>query len=197
MAVNDIYRVAVEQTLGSDQIVNVVHYRTTLSVGTLASEVAALAEALEEDYAPAWVTFHAAAVRLDRFIVRSVTNPTMGSEIAIGDQGAVTGTVLNAQFAPMSLLRTGLIGRSYQGRIFHAPPVEADWEGAALSTAWLTRLAAFHNAIVQIGITTGGGTFAWQLGVYSKKLNQINDVTGIEGFLYPRSQRKRRPGVGQ
>lgn len=197
MAVGDIYRVAIEGKMFANDVVNVVHWRTNTSVGTVESEVAALGVAMEEDFLPDYLGLIVPAYNVERIAVRGVTNPTLGVDVfPVGAVGLRPGDPEASQVAGLLNLRTGQIGRRFYGKIYLPGIPDADVINGVISADYsLDTQGALANWL-NISAVTGGGSFGFNLIVYSRTYLTASVVT--TGFVSasPGTQRRRKIGRG-
>ncbi|HEY9758832.1 MAG TPA: hypothetical protein V6C97_26930 [Oculatellaceae cyanobacterium] len=197
MAVGDIYRVAIEGSLYSNDVVNVVHYRTNLSIGTVEAEVDALGEAMVNDFLPSYINMLVPAWSAVRIAVRGVTNPSLGvDKFPVGVVGARPDDPEASQVAGLLNLRTGLIGRRNYGKMYLPAIPQTDVNTGVISPDYSADALVMLGEIMTIGATTGGGSFGFQLIVYSRTYASFGIVT--TGFVSasPGTQRRRKIGRG-
>lgn len=197
MAVGDIYRVAVEGRMFANDVVNVLHWRTNLSVGTVESEVAALGVAMENDFLPTYLGMIVPAYNCERIAVRGVTNPLLGVDVfpldAVGER---PGDPEASQIAGLLNLRTGNIGRRFYGKIYLPGVPDADVVNGVISGDYSSDAVAALTDFMHISAVTGGGSFGFDLIVYSRTFASFALVT--TGFVSasPGTQRRRKIGRG-
>lgn len=198
MAVGDIYRAAVRAQIGTDDVVNVLHYRTTVSVGAVGNEPVALAEGLEIDFVTALAAQQNQQLQYQEITVRGVTQPTIGTDHSLtGIVGGGTGELLPFQDAMLVLLRTGLFGRSYQGRSFVGGLEEAAQSNSTFNVGIRTNIeSVFNDSLSLTVILPGGLTYSFELGVYSRLLGVFTPVTSILAQPTVAVMKSRKPGVG-
>jgi len=196
MSVGDIYRVALLQRVSTSAVVNVFHYRTTVSVGLVEEEVQAVGEAVAEDCLTAWEAANHSGVVWDTVSVRGVTNPTLGADITVNGQGNQAGTLLPFQTSTECLWRTGLFGRSFRGKSFWAPSTEENQQNGVIAQAQLDLYDALADSLKSVDFLSFSGLFRFELGVYSRTLTLFTPVTTHFNVPTLRTQRRRTPGFG-
>lgn len=198
MAVGDIYRVAIRAEIGSDDIVNVMHYRTTVSVGAVSNEPLALAQGLEDDFISLLQANQNQNLQYREIAVRGVTQPTIGTDhsmTAVG--GAGIGELLPTFNAMLVLLRTGLFGRSYQGRFYVGGLEEGAQEDSEFNAGILANLeAALDDARTITDVQPGALTYSFELGVYSRLLSVFTPVQTVHAVPSVAIMSSRKPGRG-
>lgn len=195
MAVDDIYRAALIQRIGTDEFVNVLHYKVTLSANPPAIECMALAAAIEETAQANWRALAPDTCTLDTISVRGVTVPTVGYDHASGIVGLRTGDVLPYQVSPLVLLRSGKIGRAYNGKIYLLPAMEVDSIAGTIVNAARVLMEAYVSDLESVTAAAYPGQ-AFQLGVWSRKYSLFNPVQTTFLMAQLRTQRRRTPGRG-
>lgn len=193
MAINDIYRLAVEcgAVNASGLVVNVFHYRQT-TVNPVSSGAAELVNAFNTSLSALYVACFSSSAQLESYKARNLTVPTEGFDLTRGTPlaGTVTGDMIAPQNAELISWRTGLIGRSYRGRTYLPPTGEsAVGSAGALGAGQLAAMAAFATAAMSIAATANWAGF--QLLVYSPTLGTGTPVTSyaVRGGIV--IQRKR------
>lgn len=197
MAIGDIYRVAIEGKMYSNDVVNVIHYQTAVSVGTVASEVEALGVAMENDFLPDYLDLIVPAYNVERIAVRGVTNPTLGVDVfPVGAVGLRPGDPEASQVAGLLNLRTGLIGRRYYGKMYLPGIPDADVINGVISPDYSSDATGHLAEWLNISAVTAGGSFGFHLVVYSRTYLSVAEVT--TGFVSasPGTQRRRKIGRG-
>jgi hypothetical protein len=132
--------------------------------------------------------------------VRVFPAPVSVADISIIHAGVgLNGTgAIPSQCCAVLHLQTGTIGKSHQGRTYVPfPPLGALDDGGVINAparALLTLIADAIGAGVVVG--AGGNTALATLGVYSKKLGVITDVTDI-GIPFGFGTQRRRGFYGR
>lgn len=113
--------------------------------------------------------------------------PVLEGSVFVG--GGASGTVMPAESAIVTTLRTALGGRSGRGRIYNAGLTIA----SVNSTGDVVANTALHATAFWQAVQTSwlGLDNAAQLAVYSRKLNEANLVTGMFSDAKWDTQRKR------
>lgn len=181
MALNDIYKASAIFDVGAadGDVVVTHHYRldnisTALSepgfCGELASE---LRLAYETDYLPNI----ASAFTLDRVDVYNVTQPIYSGTFASGTAGGDTvSDPMAIRNAVVVARKTGLRGRSYNGRMFLPGVVEADQSAGVIFAAFKAQVQVFADGIIDL---LTGNNNRYQGVVYSEKLAVGTDITAM------------------
>jgi len=165
MSVNDIYEVAVFQSLGGIQVVNVHHLRDVSGSGT----AAALAADWAAQVIPGWKTGVSNNLSFQQVTARKI-NPNTGEFAAT----TLTGTGTNAQqslpvvCAGVITWRTGAAGRRRRGRTFVCGLQDLAGQVAVLTSANQTVLGSMAG-IIFARYVTNSGTSGYKLVVYSRK----------------------------
>lgn len=198
MAIGDIYRVAIRAEIGTDDVVNVVHFRTTVSVGAVQNEPLALAQGLEDDVLPGLAANQSGSLQYREITVRGVTQPTIGADHPLtGIGGAGTGELLPYFNAMLVLLRTGLFGRSYQGRFFVGGLEEGAQSNSTFNAGILANVQSAIDAMRTVtDVQPGGLTYSFELGVYSRLLSTFTPVSSVLAQPSVAKMSSRKPGVG-
>lgn len=110
----------------------------------------------------------------ERILAFNLNQPTESAQAAIGEDGTATGDPSPARASPVVALNTANRGRSYHGRKYLPPIVEADKDGSNISTGALTILKAFADSM----LTLGSGGNSGRQAVYSKTLSTPTNVVG-------------------
>lgn len=195
MPVGDIYRLAIEGTIGSDAMVNVLHYKVAASDQTSVEEARLLAQAWETEGMTAYLAMLSNQYQSVRISSRGVTNPIVGWDEVTTGNGAIAGEVSPTQIAVLVNLKTGFIGRSYQGKIYLPAVNEGTVSSGSVVAGQITLIDTWMNLILDVS-AAGPEVFNATLGVYSRKLALFNNVTDWQVSQFAATQRRRKPGVG-
>src|SRR3990172_1976670 len=133
MTTGDIWRVAVQGFVLTDQIVNVFHYQ---DIGTTPVSPLEVATGWESEVLPLYAACLHASWVADLIGVRLVTDPSIGIDYAITDTGDRGLERLPPMDAALISWRTAFFGRSYRGRTYLAPVSEQDSNGGFLQPAY-------------------------------------------------------------
>lgn len=127
--------------------------------------------------------------------VRVLPAPVYDPDISIGSAGAGSfgATVLPPQCACILKLDTGMIGKSKRGRLYVPFPASGSLDpSGVISAGARTLLTAMGSALLGgIVVGAGGDTAVATLGVYSRKLSTIAEVTDIATPFGFATQRRR------
>lgn len=170
MAINDIFQLAIKFVHGSDSIVNVMHYEQTAwdDVMTQSDLCDNVSELYTADIVLEYKPILSAAidlVRIDTFVVNA---PTASGGDATGAQGDVAGDVVAIRSAPVVTKLTALRGRSFRGRLFLPPVLEAQQASGVLNAMFISDLDDFFTAIKTL--SDGAGN-VFRANVYSPTLS--------------------------
>ena len=190
MTTGDIWRVAVQGFVLTDQIVNVFHYQ---DIGTTPVSPLEVATGWESEVLPLYAACLHASWVADLIGVRLVTDPSIGIDYAITDTGDRGLERLPPMDAALISWRTAFFGRSYRGRTYLAPVSEQDSNGGFLQPAYQLVMQAFVDGAIEYSPGVGQ---ALHLNIWSPTLSLGTPVTN--GLVRPimGTQRRRRPGVG-
>lgn len=193
MAVNQIYRLAVQSTVNfADDIVNVFHYRQVLSmIGNPAEE---LANQWVTDVLPSYRNVIPAAIAIQTVQVRPIPPATEFFDLTLPTTlGTLAGETLPLTSAPIITWKSDFIGRSKRGRSYMPPITESHQDTGVLGAGIKTLLNTFA---VAAKLLPPGGSEQWQLVIYSRTLDSAVDVTAhiVRDFLA--TMRSRKQGVG-
>lgn len=190
MAVNDVFRVAIEGSVTSGQvIVNVLHYEQVAEVvGAPASVLGGL---VVSDLIPAYAGI-ASGCGFDLVRIAQVRGGLAVAEVAAGIPSSLGGDSLPPNAPVVLRKKTGLAGRSRRGRMFLFPTSEAyQSEGAVQVTGTFgSNMDAFRAQILGLG-DDGGGGFQFRLTIWSKELEISTLVTDTQVSPYIKNLRSR------
>lgn len=196
MAVNDIYRLAIEGKIGSDDMVNVLHYRVTTSIGPGSNEAESLAKAFEDECLGEYLDCISSVYTVNTIKVRGVTTPTFGIDYTVTGSGTRNAEVAPTQTCALINWRTSNFGRSYRGKTYLPGLAEPDVAQGSITQTLKDLIDAWIALALTLNDITFGGIYAFQLGVYSRELGVITDVTTHQISQFAATQRRRKPGVG-
>lgn len=173
MAVNDVYQIAAvfNNPNADGDIVNVYHYRQT-SYDGVSSEVAMLISCmnfLEQELAANYMPLVATDFTFARLVGFIVNNPIYGSTLSSGTAGSAAGEYLPIRTAPVATKNTSLRGRSYRGRLYLLPPMEADQNGGGWITSAKAAVQGVLDNLLELVDVVQGNTF--KMTVYSAELS--------------------------
>lgn len=196
MAINDVTRCAIGGRYGDDPFVFVLYYRTTSSIGPKSQELWGLIDALEETLFYKQLTNDLLdlchpSVSFNSISLRDVVDKSIGLNNLIypPEVGKMSGDALPHQSAVLVRKATAKVGRSYQGRIYLPGAAESAQNNGVLADWYLDDVASWLGLLT--GIVNAGLTFAFQMVVYSTKLETFEDVTALGVDYKIRTQRRR------
>lgn len=196
MAVNDIYRLALEGKVGADDNVNVLHYRVTTSIGPGSNEAESLAKAFEAECLTEYLACLSSVYAINTIKVRGVTTPTFGIDYTATGNGARDAEVAPTQTSALINWRTTNFGRSFRGKTYLPALAEPDVAQGSITPTLVGLIGAWVTEALTLNDITFGGIYAFQLGIYSRTLGVITDVTTHQVSQFAATQRRRKPGVG-
>lgn len=152
--------------------------------------------AFQEDLEALYVECFSLRYWVRGYQVRGITDPTYGFDVTgLAVQGIRTGEQLPPQVSAVLTLRTGLIGRSYRGRIY-LPPAN---EGASIAGVWGPGYQGFcqdFGNTLALGVTNSVTGWGATCGVYSRLRDEFNPIQTVNVQATPGTQRRRRIGQG-
>jgi len=181
MAVDDIYKCsAVFDATGIDGDLVVTHHYRQAGIDTTLTEsgyCAELASQLRIAYVADFMPEITDDMTLDRVDCFNVTQPQYAGLSVSGQAGGKTVTdPLPYRTAIVVARKTGLRGRSYNGRMFLPGIVEEDQNGGVIETSFKTDLQVFVDGIIDL-VTGNDNDYSGV--VYSEVLaigTQITDM---------------------
>lgn len=197
MAAGDIYKVAVVSagSFAGQTGVFTMHYKQdTLFLTDNAAQ--ALAESMEQKLTAELPAVMSVAGLANTIQVRGITQPTHGFDLSIAIAGGVPGEMLPPQDTAVVRWHTGLVGRSFRGRVFLPFSSEGVQTSGVWSTAYLTSLQNFGDAMLTLFDTVTGLVPWFSLQVFSKTLNIATPVISASVNSIVKTQRRRSLGVG-
>ena len=146
MPLGDIYRVAVEaRNLNADNV-NTFHYKIIASrTGDGQQEAVNLSAAVQSDIVTVYQTLVGSSYSFQNISVRGVTDPTVGFDLALALNGTRVGETVAPQLAPLALIRSAKIGRSFNGRLYIFSPTEGDNNNGLLTAGYLGEAQTFTD----------------------------------------------------
>lgn len=199
MTVNDVYKATAyfDAPTSSGEMTFNVHYRT-VTVNTPegdSQEALDIANAFRANIELNYLTFIPTEVILQRVTVVGVTNPLIGVEQVSGNNGAGGVNPLPYRAAPVVKFKSGLRGRSYNGRIYLIACDESQQTGGSMLASYIQSLGTFVESIrVLTGIVSLN---EFQATIYSPTLTGAGPIIDniVESFtINPRlgTQRSRQ-----
>lgn len=187
MALDDVYQCSVvfSSPLADGEIVNVLHYRLSDIVlsGSELGYASAIASELEELYRLSFMPGVSNQFTMDRVNVFNLNQPTIEFSFVSGVVGGQALESLGPRNAIVVSKKTGLRGRSFRGRLYLLPPVEANQIGGSITAAYEAALQLFSDDAIILTIPSGN---QYNLNVYSPTLSTppllivSNDVVTME-----------------
>jgi len=195
MALGDIWRLTLKGVIGADDNQNVLHYRVVGGGGTQPEDAESLADAWATDALNEYLACLSVVYQIQTLSVRGVTHPTFGFDRTVTGNGTITGEVAPTQTSALINYRTAQFGRSFQGKQYLPALAESAVSNGSITPTEVALIDTYVAAqLLIVSTTLPLTTFA--LGVYSRELLQINNVTTHFVSSFAATQRRRRPGVG-
>jgi len=199
-----VAQVEVTALMDGQRTQNVLHYKMTGATDYDAAELTALATAIiayfnqvsvKGLYPSTWQLIEVRAIDLSQ---------QFGFAVSVGAGLPITGTRAGAQLPNNCALvltkRTSLRGRSFRGRIYFGPLVEADVTGNSVSGAVVTSILGNLAGLLDI---TDAGAVHHYLQIVSRYTNNsergtalVTQVSSLTSDGVLDSQRRRLPGRG-
>lgn len=178
MAIDEFYRTSAVYTnpFATGEVVNVVDYQLTLestpvsefgNCAELAAEVRQATEAL-------WLPEQGSDWTLDRVDCFNIDQPQFSGTSISGVSGGIIGEVVSTRTAIVVAKKTGLRGRSFNGRMFLISPRELNQSGGTITPAYEAIVQSFVDDLI---ILTTPGVNQYKMVVYSTVLVTGNIVT--------------------
>lgn len=198
MPINSVYRLSVVGSILDQTIVNTFHFRQT--VASLPD-----GERAPDAIIRRWTTGTAnpqsqyllllpLLYQSRELVVLNVADPLdNGSRQVTGTGFRSAGDILPPQCCALLSIRTLGRGRSFRGRTYIGPLGEADNNQGSISTGLQSALTSFVNSV----FNSYGGISGLEWTIYSRRLEQANDVTQvlIRNFIATQRRRSRyQPG---
>jgi len=199
MALGDVYEVAFVGAQTGSVIVSTLNYRVTLSIGPKANEMQALAEEMLNSVLPAYTGLHADDLTWNTIKVRDVHDAALGFDRPVTVSGVGISEPMPKQIAALVIWKTGLFGRRNTGRLYIPGIEEAQWNGTAWTSAFLTAITDFTEVARTVSITSFpdlADQFEFEQVVHSETYDVTNAVVTFGVSPNPATQRRRKSGVG-
>lgn len=206
MATGDVYRLAIRSTYtGTDDIVNVFHFRQTADDGAQPNKALACINAFGVTALTDYLNCIPNSISLSLYSCRGVLGSIEEAELSVtvnGTSGA--GDVLPLQSAPIISWRTGASGRRRRGRTYMPPILEGQQTGGLMALGIITALEDFAAVVLTIA-TSDPTPDEFELVVFSpENLSAVPPragdlITPITAYIVRDvvgSQRRRRQGTG-
>jgi len=204
MSTGDVYKLAVQSNFtGTDQIVNVFHYRQTDDSGPISNKALALITAWETDAKAEYLACLSSRITLEKLEAKGVNGSTEESEVNATDNGTGgAGDIVPLTSAPLISWRTGEAGRRKRGRSYMPPIEEALQDAGNLTSGAVDTYEDFTAVATEI--STGDGD-DFEMVIYSpedltatppRPGTLITKVTGAIVQSVMGTQRRRRQGSG-
>lgn len=176
MAVNQVYKATVvfNAAEADGEMMFNLHYRTS----TVLSAVSNSAEAIEiGKEIVSWVEDNyldqlGDDVTFERVDVIGISDPLVGITEDGTGSGAVAGDSAAWRSAPVAAIKTGLRGRSYNGRAFLIAPPESMQDGGVLTGTYRTNVDIELAKLLELTGSPSGNSY--KLTVYSKTLSDAS-----------------------
>jgi len=195
ITVGDIVRVAFRQTLGVDDIVNVMHFEC-VTVPGLGGDALAVDD-LSEIAGDLWVPFASRVSGNQGAVDINVYNVTDDAPAGVGSFGAygggtAAGEDLPAPVAMLALFPTNVkrkVGRIYLGCLTEASQANGLWVSGAIADG---------EAFCDFLMTTLGGSngYEFEYGIWSRSGGIFTRPTTRRIQPVPAYQLRRKPGRG-
>jgi len=191
MAINEVFRVAMVSSQRSQELIMTLGYRQFVDSPT--PDMQQLADSVEEVLTGAvalWTTEFA----WTSIEVRGVTNPERGLDSPILVTGTAGGDAAPMTSAMVIAKKSGLIGRTRNGRMYMPGLPESYGNSSFVSGAYLGQVNTFAE---NLRILVGDVVETFEAVIISTTPTLL--VTPVETFLAREilgTQRRRRPGVG-
>lgn len=193
MAFGDIYRASVLFSApGADNpMVITFHYQNNLSpvVLTPAQECGEIASLLQLELVANYLPFVTQDVEMISVNVIGISEPTAFFDLATTDPGTVVDEVSSWRTSPIAAWKSGLRGRSYNGRSHLISPPESQITNGTMDAAYLVNLDAAMNAIATLELP---GTNQYIIGTYSRVLAVFSPSINVVIRSKPGSLRSRQ-----
>jgi len=197
MALNDLFRIAVQGRGPQDQqLVNTLYYRQS-SLAVVGDELEVLAQAyfdnaIDSGLYPALVHANCSFIGLQ---VRGITNPETGFDLNFEEAipGASTGDMLPPATSCVVTWNTGFIGRRNRGRNYLWPASESNQSQGVWGAGYLDAVQDYAEAIRNLDVLLVG---SYQQVVYSRTFDAFRDVISATPKPIVNGQERRKPGVG-
>lgn len=181
MAVGDFYRVSVlyNHPNADGQVVNVFDYEQTV-IDTPKTEPQFCLELAAEVIGVTVANFMpniTASWELAGAECFNITQPTFQGTVSSGVNGGVTGESVALRSAVVCSKKTGLRGRSFQGRSFLVAPPEVDQNAGLISGSYFVVMGDYCDALIELVLVNDN---EYKLVVFSELL-QIG--TQVQTFI--------------
>lgn len=197
MAQGDVTKVIIIGDDNGAEVVNVLHYVTTSSLGPKTNELDGLYDALTENLIYKQLTndaldFMHETASIKSIKLRDIDDETIGRDYIIpsGDgNGKLAGDRKANILALLLRNKTEKIGRSFQGRNFWNFGAENQLNGDNITSGFQTSVLDWYSTMVTI--INFNLTFSFALVVYSPTLGTAEPVTniGIRGRMKHQERR--------
>lgn len=180
MGIGDIYRLEVEYKILDTTFLGMTvhHYRQEGAI-VEASSPLDLATAFLDDGIDNILANVGSGFTCSLLRVRGVTVPTEGTDLSFtAHTSPNSGEVYDLAAALHMEWRTGLVGRSYRGRSFFPPALEASvTSGGGLSAGYRGGAQVLFSNIINLPASAGHGE--WQMGILSRFSDKVERVTPL------------------
>lgn len=118
------------------------------------------------------------------------TQPQFGLILNAGNAGLVVGDACPLRDTVLVSKQTGFRGRSFTGRMNLMSPPEAEQNSGQLRAPYITSLAAFTDALLEVDDGVTGNT--WQAVVWSRTLQVATPITEFVVRPFTKTQQGRQ-----
>jgi hypothetical protein len=197
MAVNDTFRVILEQTLHNQKVVSVLHYRETATAPVNAEGATGLAARVAAIIVPALKGIQSVELVHDRVVVQHFHPPPVNVPVlnaTAAGPGGVAGDSLPTEVTAVITKTTPYAGPKYRGRMYVAGVPVSSENNSQLSAAALIAWNAAAAAMM-VTLTSPAGD-DWDMIVWHKATSTFDYVSSLMARPVLRSQRRRQIGKG-
>lgn len=170
MAVDDLFETTWGWSASGNPLVNVVHFRQTIYDGSsnLPALCVILLQAIELVMISDWKPIGSTAVSLISLECFVVNDPTSAGTEPTSVTGDITGELLPLRSAAVAKKSTNFRGRSFRGRMFLPPMVEANQNGGVIVGA---RRVELDDWLEEIRIVDDGAGNTFRMTIFSPTLS--------------------------
>jgi hypothetical protein len=196
MAVNDIYRVTVQQTLHSQMILNTLYYRE--SVGGVGGGSADLAARVANLIVPLMKAVQSNELTHNAVVVQKIfpAPPTVpATDTSAAGAATVASNSLPTSVASVITKRTAFAGRKYRGRVFLSGVPASSEDDSKVAAGAVAALNAL-GTILSGGVSAGAGP-TYSPIIWHKNTSTFDAVLTTTTQTILRNQRRRQIGKGR
>jgi len=194
VAVNDYYRVTVDQTLHGQKVLNTFYYQETTSAGGGSS--AALANRFAVVVIPTMKACQSNEVQHNGVYAQKIwpLPPIVPSfDASAAGPGGVPGSSLPSSMAVVMTKQTAFAGRKYRGRVYIAGLAAIHEDDSKLAPGVFNLWSAFSTTLA--GVLAPAG-YAFTPIVYHKATRTHDNIVNVLTRTNLRNQRRRQIGKG-